>query len=151
MAASRERGPIWPKVIGILLLITLFCVVGYAALKMRDYRLTFQGIVPVWEAKIGIPVCQGLKGDTSLPEKLELSCSKARDVSGYEFRVSKHRRFMWMGSTYQAVKPERLLGSLKAGDTYYFQVRAYKNNANGRRVFGRWSGIRSATIKAVKV
>ena len=122
-------------------------VVLWSVMMFRDYRLEFEGGVPVFVARIAIPRPSSPRVKNNEVGKLTVStASLGKSVNGYEFRISRFRN-MAFAHSFRSVDTKKEIAKLKPGKRYFVQVRCYKQNNMGRNVSGRWSGITSSIVK----
>ena len=67
-------------------------------------------------------------------------------VKGYEFSWST-RRDMKKAKVKRTHSTKLTISRLTKNKTYYIRVRAYRNDSTGKRVYGKWSDIRTLRIK----
>lgn len=147
MAASKSNTGKKGRVIGVIIFLVALVVVLYSATVLRDYRLTSGvGLLPELEAKIPVPSAAGLSVSNQVPEKLILNSRVPAGCDVVEFRVSRFKN-MAFGKDYRTSSGMKEVAMLSGGKRYYVQVRVYKFNPSGRRVHGKWSVVREATVK----
>ncbi len=135
--------------------ITVAVIVGIIlflawATVIRDY--TFKQIGGKWMfvARISVPAASGVSIDASEEERLTVKCaSLGGQVHSYEFQISPFQN-MAFAKVYGTTEPRQTIAGLKGGKKYYVRARTIKLNPSGRRVHGRWSNVRSATVKMKK-
>ena len=78
--------------------------------------------------------------------KLEVTLSKVGDAKGYQIRYSTKSS---MKSSKKALSPsnKKTVSGLKDGVTYYVQARAYKLDSAKKKVYGKWSNIKTVTVR----
>lgn len=79
-------------------------------------------------------------------KKLSVTVKKQKDVKGYQIRYSTNSK-MKSAKMRQGKSSKMTVSKLQKGKKYYVQVRAYKSDSTGNKVYGRWSKIKSITIK----
>lgn len=77
--------------------------------------------------------------------KLNITIRKVSDAKGYQIRYST-RPGMSSARKVQTKSNKKTLSGLKAGTTYYVQVRAYKLDSAKNKVYGKWSGTKKVAI-----
>ena len=70
--------------------------------------------------------------------KVTVKIKKVSGASGYQIRYSLKSN-MKSSKTATTTSTTKTLTNLKKGKTYYVQVRAYKKDSKGNRVYGSWS------------
>lgn len=78
--------------------------------------------------------------------KAEVKISKVSGVKGYQIRYSTKSNMKSSKST-TTTSTKKVISKLKKNKTYYFQVRAYKVDSTGAKIYGKWSSTRSVKIK----
>ena len=138
--AQRRR-----QAIGLIIFSVLFVVIGLSTLIFRDYKLKrISGSLQLVAA--GVPTGGAVTLDASEPNKLKIYTNSLSGVEIYEFQVSRFKSMMF-AHTYRAETPQKSIGMMKSGKTYYVRVRGYRNNSSGRLVHGAWGMKRSAKVK----
>ncbi len=97
-------------------------------------------------AKAKIKSVKNLKG-----KKLKLTLGKIKEAKGYEVVISMNKKF----KSKQVVKTKKTTlkiskfkkSKLKKGKSYYFKVRAYTEDASGKKVYGDYSAVKAIKIK----
>lgn len=77
--------------------------------------------------------------------KLEVTIRKVSDAKGYQIRYST-KSSMKSAKSVQTTTTKKTISGLKAGSTYYLQVRAYKLDSTKKKVYGKWSKSKKVTI-----
>ena len=134
------------QVVTVLGLIAVFCVLMIMGLYARDYDLKVEDGKLQFVSEIGIATPMVLSLNNTDPGKITAQTKKLPSVDGYQFRVSGNPAF-FLAKTYRSQIGGHTEANLKKGKTYYFQVRAYKENEAGRVVFGKWGAKRSIAAK----
>ena len=98
---------------------------------------------------------------TTKPAKVKINKVKANkksivvywntksNVSGYEIQTATDKSFKKNKKTYTVAKKstnKRTIKKLKSKKKYYVRVRAYKN-VNGKKIYGKWSDVKSVKVK----
>ncbi len=78
--------------------------------------------------------------------KLDVTIRKVSDASGYQIRYSTKSN-MKSSKNVLAKTNKKTLSKLKAGRKYYVQARAYKLDSAKKKVYGKWSKPKAATIR----
>ena len=78
--------------------------------------------------------------------KVTVKIKKVSGASGYQIRYSLKSN-MKSSKTATTTSLTKTLTNLKKGKTYYVQVRAYKKDSKGNRVYGSWSNKQKVKIK----
>lgn len=81
---------------------------------------------------------------SSKNKKLYIKCKNMAGVDGFKIRYATNKAMK--NADTEMGKNITLVG-LKKGKKYYVQVRAYKKNSYGKKVYGAWSDIVSVVIK----
>ena len=87
-----------------------------------------------------------IKKLTSGNRKFKITVKKLKNVNGYQIRYSKKKNMSSAKKT-TMTKTFRTIKKLSRGKRYYVQVRAYKLNSAGKRVYGKWSTKKSVKVK----
>ena len=69
-----------------------------------------------------------------------------KGVKGYQIRYSTNSK-MKSAKMRQGKSSKMTVSKLQKGKKYYVQVRAYKSDSTGNKVYGSWSKTKSITIK----
>lgn len=81
-------------------------------------------------------------------KKATVTIKALADVDGYEISYSTSKKFTAATTkTVNAATNKQTITKLKKGKTYYFRVRAYKENSIGRTIYGKASAIKKVKIK----
>ena len=92
------------------------------------------------QSKVSWKTAKNTKG-----RKLTASWKKASEADGYQIQYAPNKKFKKAKS--QTVKSTSVtLKKLKKKTTYFVRVRAYKV-ADGKKVYGKWSGVKKVKIK----
>ena len=78
-------------------------------------------------------------------KKMIVTAKKLSGVKGYKIRYSAKSSMKSAKST-STSKTSKTITNLKKGKRYYVQVRAYKLDSTGRKVYGDWSSVESIKI-----
>lgn len=78
--------------------------------------------------------------------KLDVTVRKVSDAKGYQIRYST-KSSMKSSRKVLTKSNKKTLSRLKNGQTYYVQVRAYKLDSAKNKVYGKWSGKKTITIR----
>ena len=83
---------------------------------------------------------------TAGKQKLTVKVKKAKNAKGYQIRYSLKANMKDSQTVY--VKGTSVtLKKLKKGKKYYIQVRAYRRDTSGDKVYGKWSGKKNKKVK----
>lgn len=101
--------------------------------------------------KITVKTPSVTKLSTQKGSAVSVGWKKISGVSGYEIAYSQSKKFPSSATqkcfiTKSSVSSAKLTGFTK-GKTYYFRVRAYKKDALGNRIYGKYSSVKSLKIK----
>ena len=144
--ASRGKVKNWGQVGTLAVVLVAFVAFMSFGLVLRDYKLVNTSSGLQWVSKYPVPNVSGLSLKSERAGHMEMYVEEVQGVSGYEFRVSRHKN-MWFSQTYRTTHTEKELGMLKEGKVYYDQVRGYKQNDRGRTVFGQYCNPQGITIQ----
>ena len=78
--------------------------------------------------------------------KLSVTIKTVKGVKGYQIRYSTNSK-MKSAKMRQGKSSKITVSKLQKGKKYYVQVRAYKSDSTGNKVYGSWSKTKSITIK----
>ena len=82
---------------------------------------------------------------------LKITIKKVNGAKGYQVQISKAKKFtsknILAKKNVTKVKPSISSKKIKNQKKLYVRVRAYVLNANGKKVYGKWSSAKRATIK----
>ena len=78
---------------------------------------------------------------------LKLKWKKIKGADGYEIRYALNKKFTKVKKIKTVKGTSVKLTNLKKKKTYFVSVRAYKVSANGEKVYGKWSKVKSAKTK----
>lgn len=100
------------------------------------------------KAKIVVPKAK-IKSVKSLRKKrLTVKWGKVKGAKGYQLHISLKKNFKKKKSkNLSGGKTSATIKKLKIGKKYYVRIRAYKKDANGKKVYGKWSKVKSRKIK----
>jgi uncharacterized repeat protein (TIGR02543 family) len=94
-------------------------------------------------AKVVIKKAANTKG-----KKLVTTWKKVSGAKGYQISYSTKRKFTKAATVTKTIsKRSYTAKKLKKGKTYYVRVRAYKIDSAGKKVYGKWSGVKKVKIK----
>ena len=79
-------------------------------------------------------------------KKLSVTIKTVKGVKGYQIRYSTNSK-MKSAKMRQGKSSKMTVSKLQKGKKYYVQVRAYKSDSTGNKVYGSWSKTKSITIK----
>lgn len=85
----------------------------------------------------------------SSSKKIKLTLKKVSGAKGYQVKYSTSKKFSKSSSkTTTTTKTSKTLTKLTKNKTYYVKVRAYKLDSAGKKVYGKWSKVK--TVKVTK-
>ncbi len=93
-------------------------------------------------AKVKSFVVKALKG-----KKAKLSWKKVSNAEGYEIVFTTNSKFKKALKKVNVKKLSTTIKKLKKGKTYYFKVRAYVKDSEGKKVYGSYSAKKKIKIK----
>lgn len=96
--------------------------------------------------KITVKKVTGVKLSNPAPGRLKVKYDKVSGAKGYQIRYST-KKTMASARKITGTTTTKNISKLKKGKTYYVQIRAYKVNATGKRVYGAWSNIKKLKLK----
>lgn len=71
-------------------------------------------------------------------KKVTVTTKKVSGAKGYQIRYST-KSSMKSSKTVTTTSLKKTISKLKKGTRYYFQIRAYKKDSTGAKVYGSWS------------
>ena len=86
---------------------------------------------------------QNVKG---AKKAVTVTAKKVSGAKGYQIRYSTNKKMSGAKSIVSTSTSKKITG-LKANTKYYIQVRAYKIDANGKKVYGAWSAQKTVKTK----
>ena len=98
-----------------------------------------------WE-KVSVGRCRRPSAVNVKTRKAVITVRPVSYVKGYEFSWST-RRDMKKAKVKRTHSTKLTISRLTKNKTYYIRVRAYRNDSTGKRVYGKWSDIRTLRIK----
>jgi hypothetical protein len=110
--------------------------------------LTFSFSIPV--SAVTRPAKQNIvKISSPKKEQIFLSWKKYSSVKGYQIYISKSSNFSKSAKSLSVGKNTHSLYSKnwKSKTKYYAKVRSFKMAENGKKLYGKWSTVRSVTVK----
>lgn len=118
----------------------------------KDGSITYGKYSAVVKAKVDLAKVEGFSAGYQSKSKAALSWSKVSGAKGYQiYRSSKKT------GKYKLVKTIKKGTTLSCnikhpkGTVYYYKIRAYTAGADGQRVYGKYSAVKSAVPKAPKL
>lgn len=116
--------------------------VNYSKTKVyfSDIAVKKLSIKPVSVAKASIQSVSGSK------KAVTVTAKKVSGAKGYQIRYATNKKMTGAKSILSTSISKKITG-LKAKTKYYIQVRAYKLDANGKKVYGAWSAQKAVTTK----
>lgn len=97
-------------------------------------------VKPVSVPKASILKVKGAK------KAVTVTAKKISGAKGYQIRYATNKKMSGAKSTLSASASKKIT-RLKAKKKYYIQVRAYKLDANNKKVFGAWSSVKTVKTK----
>lgn len=79
-------------------------------------------------------------------KKMNVSFDKVDGATGYEVRYATDKKFTKNATTITTTKTSPTITGVEKGKKYYVQVRAYKLDSMGIKVYGKYSGTMSVKI-----
>ena len=98
-----------------------------------------------WE-KVSVGRCRRPSAVNVKTRKAVITVRPVSYVKGYEFSWSI-RRDMKKAKVKRTHSTKLTISRLTKNKTYYIRVRAYRSDSTGKRVYGKWSDIRTLRIK----
>ena len=98
-----------------------------------------------WE-KVSVGRCRRPSAVNVKTRKAVITVRPVSYVKGYEFSWST-RRDMKKAKVKRTHSTKLTISRLTKNKTYYIRVRAYRNDSTGKRIYGKWSDIRTLRIK----
>ena len=89
------------------------------------------------------PTIKKIKTDK---KTITFNWNKISGAEGYQIRYSQKSN-MKNSKSYFTSKTNSIIKKLKTNKTYYVQVRAYKTNYKGKKIYGNWSGRKKISTK----
>ena len=81
-------------------------------------------------------------------DNLKVSWKRNTTVSGYQIQYSTSKKFTKKTTKSKTTKKTSYtVKNLKNKKTYYVRVRAYKLDANGKKVYSKWTTVKKTTTK----
>ena len=96
--------------------------------------------------KIEKPVIKSVTNKKKNIIKIVLK-KKVAGAAGYEIKYSTNKKFKKSVKTVRFTGKSKTISKLKKNKTYYVKVRAYKKDANGNKVYGKYSKVKKIKIK----
>lgn len=93
---------------------------------------------------VGKPSIRKLENKSG--KKMKVTIQKVKDAKGYEIRYSTNSKLKSAKKS-TSTSTTKTLGGLKKNKKYYVQVRAYKTDSKGGKVYGAWSKTKSVKIR----
>ena len=79
-------------------------------------------------------------------KKIKVAINKVSGAKGYQVRYATNSK-MKSAKSASTSSIAKTLTKLKKNQKYYVQVRAYKKDSKGKKVYGAWSGRKIITVK----
>ena len=99
-----------------------------------------------WE-KLTVKRASVAKLSSKRAGKITVKIKKVSKAEGYEIRYSVKSNLK-NAKTRTSLKGSKTISGLKKGKRYYVQVRAYKKDSKGERIYGKWS--KKKRVKVLK-
>ncbi|MCR5587074.1 MAG: hypothetical protein K6F77_06040 [Lachnospiraceae bacterium] len=80
--------------------------------------------------------------------KVIVKVKKVEGADGYEFKISKKKKFK--AAKTKVVKKKKAKIKMKKAKKYFVKVRAYKEMADGSKIYGKWSKKKKVKVKKKK-
>ncbi|MDO5291928.1 MAG: InlB B-repeat-containing protein [bacterium] len=80
-------------------------------------------------------------------KKAVVTAKKVSGAAGYQVRYSTNKSLSGAKTVTSKSEKNITVKSLKKNSKYYVQVRAYKVDSTGKKVYGKWSATKTVTIK----
>lgn len=109
--------------------------VNYADIAVRKLTIKSTSV-----AKASIQSVKGAKKDVTVTAK------KVSGAKGYQIRYATNKKMSGAKSIVSTSTSKKITG-LKANTKYYIQVRAYKLDTKGKKVYGAWSAPKAVNTK----
>lgn len=78
-------------------------------------------------------------------KKLAVTIKKISGAAGYQIKYAT-KKSMKSSKTVITTSTSKNISNLKKGTTYYVQVRAYKKDSKGNKIYGSWSKVKQLSI-----
>ncbi len=79
-------------------------------------------------------------------KKIKVNINKATGAKGYQIRYAANSK-MKSAKSVSSTSVNKTLSKLKKNKRYYIQVRAYKKDSKGSKVYGAWSKKKAVTVR----
>ena len=96
--------------------------------------------------KLKKPVIKSVKNKKGKKVKIVLK-KKVSGARGYQVAYSRDKKFKKSVKKVAFTGKTKTIGKLKKNRTYYIKVRAYKKDANGKKIYGPYSKVKKVKIK----
>ena len=96
--------------------------------------------------KITVAKCSKPTVTSTQAKKITVKIKKVSGATGYEIRYSKKSSMKSAKSVHTTSRTKKI-SNLTRGKKYYVQVRAYKKDSAGKKVYGSWSTKKSVKVK----
>ena len=95
-----------------------------------------------------VSVAKGGVTKLASPKKktIKINIKKRAGVNGYVIEYSTKKN-MKGAKIINTTKTSKTIGKLKSGKKYYIRVRAFKKDSTGKRVYGKYSPVKSIKVK----
>lgn len=72
---------------------------------------------------------------------------KVKGAAGYQIVYATNKKFTQNKKTVTTKSTSKTISKLKKGKTYYVKVRAYTKDSKGKKIYGKYSGVKKVKIK----
>ena len=111
-----------------------------------DNDSTKDSIAETQSIRVRTPILKSVTNPKGKKAKVVLK-EKVSGATGYEIKISTNKNFKKSVKTITFTKKNTTVKNLKKNKTYYVKVRAYKIDANGKKVYGSYSNVMKVKIK----
>ena len=111
-----------------------------------DNDSTKDTIAETQSIRVRTPILKSVTNQKGKKVKVVLK-GKVSGATGYEIKISTNKNFKKSVKTITFTKKNTTVKNLKKNKTYYVKVRAYKIDANGKKVYGSYSNVMKVKIK----
>ena len=96
--------------------------------------------------RVRTPIIKSVTNKKGKKAKIVLK-EKVAGATGYEVKISTNKKFKKSVKTATFNGTSKSISKLKKNKTYYVKVRAYKKDANGKKIYGSYSSVVKVKIK----
>ena len=83
----------------------------------------------------------------SSKKSMKVTVKKVSGAKGYTIVYSTDKKFKKNVKSVTTTKTSKTIKGLKKGKTYYVKVKAYKKDSAGKKVYGKYSGVKQVKIR----